>query len=303
MGCLKLTYYEPKEALEVNANFFGKSLEKNDIESIFCLNAYTYGFSGQERDDEVSGSGNMLNYKFRMYNSRLGRFFAVDPITAQYPWLTPYQHSSLNPIGNNEIEGLEGRSFHKPGSPGGFDKSTRNIVTATDVMTNIPIHSTQLQQLVESGKINYSNNSSNYESGLSIDFGMSIGSKSFSGTISTDGKVGVSSNGATISSGSNPNNISFGSLVGFEESTTTTKKLITGKMNGEQITFPQVTEERRTKLTLFGRTAEQLEVKINGNKQPIKQREGLKLEVGKSIGKALELNTTIEYNGDFKEKK
>src|SRR5690554_2354351 len=171
-------------------------------------------------------------------------------------------------------------------------------------MTNIPIHSTQLQQLVESGKINYSNNSSNYESGLSIDFGMSIGSKSFSGTISTDGKVGVSSNGATISSGSNPNNISFGSLVGFEESTTTTKKLITGKMNGEQITFPQVTEERRTKLTLFGRTAEQLEVKINGNKQPIKQREGLKLEVLHLwVEHSLELNTTIEYNGDFKEKK
>jgi hypothetical protein len=41
----------------------------------------------------------------------LGRFFAVDPLTHDYPELTPYQFSSLNPIWLKEIEGLEGQPY------------------------------------------------------------------------------------------------------------------------------------------------------------------------------------------------
>ena len=70
-----------------------------------------YGFGGQLKESEISGKGGVLNYKHRMFNSKIARFFAVDPIAAEYPWLTPYQHSSLNPIWNYEIEGLEGKKF------------------------------------------------------------------------------------------------------------------------------------------------------------------------------------------------
>ncbi len=69
---------------------------------------YSYGFQGQEMDNEIKGVGNSLNYKYRMHDPRLGRFFAVDPLTKKYPELTPYQFSSNNPIGMIEIEGLEG---------------------------------------------------------------------------------------------------------------------------------------------------------------------------------------------------
>ncbi len=69
---------------------------------------YKYGFNGMEKDDEVKGKGNSVNYTYRMHDTRLGRFFAVDPVTAEYPELTPYQHSSLNPIWMFELEGLEG---------------------------------------------------------------------------------------------------------------------------------------------------------------------------------------------------
>jgi len=69
---------------------------------------YRYGFNGQETDGEIKGEGNSLNYKFREYDPRIARFFAVDPLTKKYPELTPYQHSSLNPIWNIEFEGLEG---------------------------------------------------------------------------------------------------------------------------------------------------------------------------------------------------
>ena len=40
---------------------------------------YRYGFQGQEKDDEIKGEGNSVNYKYRMHDPRIGRFFAVDP--------------------------------------------------------------------------------------------------------------------------------------------------------------------------------------------------------------------------------
>jgi len=79
----------------------------------FSSDKYRFGFNGQEEDNEVSGqTGSYLNYKYRMYDCRIGRFIAVDPIKAKFPMLTPYQHSSLNPIWNNEFEGLEGIQYN-----------------------------------------------------------------------------------------------------------------------------------------------------------------------------------------------
>ncbi len=68
---------------------------------------YRYGFQGQEMDDEVKGEGNSLNYKYRMHDPRVGRFFAVDPLAHKYPWYTPYSFSGNRPIDKIELEGLE----------------------------------------------------------------------------------------------------------------------------------------------------------------------------------------------------
>ena len=67
-----------------------------------------YLFNGIEADDERQGEGNSLNYKDRMHDPRLGRFFCIDPLTAKYPELTPYQFSCNSPIFMIELEGLEG---------------------------------------------------------------------------------------------------------------------------------------------------------------------------------------------------
>lgn len=64
--------------------------------------------NGQEKDDEIVGSsGTMLAFTFREYDTRLGRFFAVDPLAPKYPMLTPYQFASNTPIWAKELEGLE----------------------------------------------------------------------------------------------------------------------------------------------------------------------------------------------------
>ena len=68
---------------------------------------YRYGFQGQEMDDEVKGKGNSINYKFRMYDSRSGRFFAVDPLAKDYPWNSSYAFSENRVIDGVELEGLE----------------------------------------------------------------------------------------------------------------------------------------------------------------------------------------------------
>jgi RHS repeat-associated protein len=69
--------------------------------------SYRYGFQGQEKDDEVKGAGNSVNYEYRMHDPRIGRFFAVDPLTKSYPWYTPYSFSGNKVIHMMELEGLE----------------------------------------------------------------------------------------------------------------------------------------------------------------------------------------------------
>ena len=65
------------------------------------------GFQGQEKDDEIKGSGNSINYKYRMHDPRIGRFFAVDPLAAKYPHNSTYAFSENRVIDGVEIEGLE----------------------------------------------------------------------------------------------------------------------------------------------------------------------------------------------------
>ena len=69
--------------------------------------AYRYGFQGQERDDEVKGEGNSYNYKYRMHDPRLGRFFRIDPLSYNYSWNSPYSFAANRVIRYVELEGLE----------------------------------------------------------------------------------------------------------------------------------------------------------------------------------------------------
>jgi RHS repeat-associated protein len=68
---------------------------------------YRYGFQGQEKDDELKGEGNSLNYEFRMHDPRIGRFFAKDPLSTSYPHNSPYAFSENKVIQFVELEGLE----------------------------------------------------------------------------------------------------------------------------------------------------------------------------------------------------
>lgn len=68
---------------------------------------YRYGFNGKENDNEVKGAGNQQDYGMRIYDPRVGRFLSMDPITAKYPELTPYQFARNSPIFGIDPDGLE----------------------------------------------------------------------------------------------------------------------------------------------------------------------------------------------------
>jgi hypothetical protein len=55
----------------------------------------------------VQGEGNSVNFRFRLYDPRLGRFFAIDPLTRKYPYNSPYAFSENCVINSVELEGLE----------------------------------------------------------------------------------------------------------------------------------------------------------------------------------------------------
>lgn len=77
-------------------------------------NTYRYGYEGQERDDEMKGAGNSLNFEYRMHDPRTARFFAIDPLTKKYPWYTPYQFAGNKVIMAKELEGLENGGDAEP---------------------------------------------------------------------------------------------------------------------------------------------------------------------------------------------
>ena len=68
---------------------------------------YRHSFQGQEANNEIKGKGNSVNYKYRMHDARVGRFFAVDPLTSKHPHNSVYAFSENRVIDGIELEGLE----------------------------------------------------------------------------------------------------------------------------------------------------------------------------------------------------
>ena len=94
------------EILNINNYYsFGMPMHRRNYTS--GAGSYRFGYNGKEQDDEVKGGGAQYDYGFRIYDSRLGRFLSVDPLTASYPWYTPYQFAGNNPIKYIDLDGLE----------------------------------------------------------------------------------------------------------------------------------------------------------------------------------------------------
>lgn len=92
--------------------------------------------NGQEKDDEISGSGNSYTAEFWQYDSRLGRRWNIDPMAAAKPWMSPYHAFSNKPITNIDPNGAnDGDYYSKEGQHLGSDGKDDNKVYVADGVT------------------------------------------------------------------------------------------------------------------------------------------------------------------------
>jgi len=66
---------------------------------------YRYGFNGQEKDDEIKGAGNQIDYGARVYDPRLGRWLACEPLAMDFPFLSTYAFAANSPILLKDADG------------------------------------------------------------------------------------------------------------------------------------------------------------------------------------------------------
>jgi len=76
------------------------------IERSFRSTEYRFGFNkGSEKDDEINGSGTNFTTKFREGDTRLLRWWSLDPKADLQPWQSPYSYMDGNLILMNDPEG------------------------------------------------------------------------------------------------------------------------------------------------------------------------------------------------------
>lgn len=100
---------------------------------------YRLGFNGMEKDDAVNGSGNCLNFGARIYDSRAGRWFSVDPSFKDYPESSPFGFVLGSPIQAIDPDGkktyfLAGGSYRGKGNYNAF--TGKFVETMTRVLGN-----------------------------------------------------------------------------------------------------------------------------------------------------------------------
>jgi RHS repeat-associated protein len=66
-----------------------------------------YSYNGKEKDDEWNGTiGGALDFGARIYDSRIGRWMSLDPVSNNFPSNSPYMAFNSNPIYYLDPNGL-----------------------------------------------------------------------------------------------------------------------------------------------------------------------------------------------------
>jgi len=89
---------------------------------------YRYGWQGKfEKIDEISGSGNHIDWGGYGYDPRTGRRWSPDKLQAKYPWQSPYSALGNNPILHQEIDGKDYAVF--------VDHKTKTVIVKATYYT------------------------------------------------------------------------------------------------------------------------------------------------------------------------
>jgi len=93
---LAVEHFEVEVLSAVDYYPFGMMMPDRQWYSNDDSSAYSFGFGGQMKDDEVSGVGNSYTAEYWQYDARLGRRFNIDP--KPNPSISVYACFSNNPL-------------------------------------------------------------------------------------------------------------------------------------------------------------------------------------------------------------
>ena len=102
---------------------------------------YRFGFNGMEKDNEVKGIGNSLDFGARIYDSRLGRWLSMDPLQVKYPALTPYNFVGNSPL---RLVDKDGREIFLYGDVSSVYKYVSQLRKSTSMSVNYDVHTNQV---------------------------------------------------------------------------------------------------------------------------------------------------------------
>lgn len=113
LGNIRLSYgknnttLDPEVIEEIHYYPFGLEHAgyNNNVLTNGNIEAQKYKFQGQERQEELGL--NWDSFKYRNYDSAIGRFMSVDPLAEKYSKWTPYAFAGNQVVHSREIEGLE----------------------------------------------------------------------------------------------------------------------------------------------------------------------------------------------------
>ncbi len=111
------------------------------------IGGYRYFFNGQEADNEVFGEAANFGYEFRQYDSRLGRWWSIDPQWNEYPGVSPYVFCNGSPIMMMDPNGKEIGDYY----------DNKGVYLGTD-----DINDGKVYQLKKGWKPNYANTNVNW---------------------------------------------------------------------------------------------------------------------------------------------
>ena len=127
---------------------------------------YRYFFNGQEADNEVLGNGALHAFEYRMHDTRIGRFWSVDPLAGKFPWNSVYAFAENRVVDGRELEGLEWDP-NKPLTTSNEQIPIR-VVSASDNTRVIPTVSPEKNLQFQKTKMVYTPNPGEIRPAMSV---------------------------------------------------------------------------------------------------------------------------------------
>ncbi|WP_062053192.1 RHS repeat domain-containing protein [Aquimarina longa] len=122
LGNIRLSYKDANDDKSITQdeiieekNYYPFGLQHEGYNFAVNGRKHSFDFLGQERQEELGL--NWVSFRHRNGGPSIGRFFGIDPVSADYVSISTYQFAHNNPVWKIELEGLEGATTSGEDTP------------------------------------------------------------------------------------------------------------------------------------------------------------------------------------------